>query len=152
MNTVDAQCYHEEPEVLLTSSRFTKSSACCTQRAWVLVLPLASHFTSPPNDTIVASSFALLSSSPSFPALSSLHCPLCFPLLSFFTLAFLVNARHMPWESIPFYFCLVCLYMVVYPESQLSFLMEDCGYNLQGVVLTILLKLITTSISSYVST
>lgn len=57
----------------------------------------------------------------------------------------------MLWESIPLYFCLVCKY-VVYPESQLNFLMEDHGHSLQGAALTSLLKMFTISISSHILT
>lgn len=42
--------------------------------------------------------------------------------------------------------------MVVYPESQLNFLMEDHDGNLQGTALTSLLQIITISISSHTST
>lgn len=46
----------------------------------------------------------------------------------------------------------MCLYRVVCPESQLNFLVEEQDYNLQGTARTSLLKIITSSVSSRIST
>jgi hypothetical protein len=62
------------------------------------------------------------------------------------TVSFFVDARHPPWDSHPTLFYLVCLYMGVYPETQLHLLMGDHDYDLQGMALTSQLKIFTISI------